>query len=100
MVGGWANSPGGWAPPNHALPWIRHYVSVSVNTNVGTVSATSADSVSVVTASVNTNVGATSATSADSVSVVTDSVNTVVSVASALSALTAVTSLSVFQCFH
>jgi len=25
MVGGWARSPGGWAPPNHALPWLRHY---------------------------------------------------------------------------
>ncbi len=24
MAGGWANSPGGWAAPNHALPWLRH----------------------------------------------------------------------------
>jgi hypothetical protein len=25
MAGGWANSPGGWAPPNHARPCLRHY---------------------------------------------------------------------------
>ena len=24
IVGDWANRPGGWAPPNHALPWLRH----------------------------------------------------------------------------
>jgi hypothetical protein len=24
MGGGWANSSGGWAEPNHALPWLRH----------------------------------------------------------------------------
>jgi hypothetical protein len=29
MAGGWANSPGGWAPPNHALPWIRHYIELN-----------------------------------------------------------------------
>jgi len=26
MIGGWAEIPGGWAQPNLALPWLRHYV--------------------------------------------------------------------------
>ena len=29
MTSGWANSLGGWAAPNLAHPWLRHYPSVS-----------------------------------------------------------------------
>jgi hypothetical protein len=28
-MGGWAKRPSDWAAPNHALPWLRHYVKVS-----------------------------------------------------------------------